>query len=99
MAKLVRVKDEQSVTALEITAGGRLYNVIVDSEDTGKALLKHGKLRRRVTIIPLNKVGRMRGVVDTEQQCYAFLPSFSPSDQTPLHPQRQNPCGPGPCWC
>lgn len=43
-------------TALEICAGGRLYNVVVDSAETGSQLLQNGKLRKRVTIIPLNKI-------------------------------------------
>ena len=30
----------------------------MDTEDTGKKLLKNGKLRKRVTIIPLNKIAR-----------------------------------------
>ena len=47
-------------TALEICAGGRLYNVVVDSEGTGTQLLQHGKLRKRVTIIPLNKIAAFR---------------------------------------
>ena len=34
----------------------QLYNVIVDSEVTGKKLLQKGQLQTRVTIIPLNKV-------------------------------------------
>jgi structural maintenance of chromosome 2 len=33
-----------------------LYNVVVDTESTGKQLLQNGNLRRRVTIIPLNKI-------------------------------------------
>lgn len=37
---------------------GRLaLQVVVDSEQTAKALLSKGRLRNRVTIIPLNKVG------------------------------------------
>ncbi|KAI9678354.1 MAG: Structural maintenance of chromosomes protein 2 [Caeruleum heppii] len=47
-------------TALEICAGGRLYNVVVDSEVTGTQLLQNGKLRKRVTIIPLNKIAAFR---------------------------------------
>lgn len=39
-----------------MTAGGKLFNVIVDTESTGKQLLRNGDLRRRVTIIPLNKI-------------------------------------------
>lgn len=34
----------------------QLYNVIVDTEVTGKKLLQKGDLRRRYTIIPLNKI-------------------------------------------
>ncbi|TQS36157.1 hypothetical protein Golomagni_03400 [Golovinomyces magnicellulatus] len=45
-----------SGTALEICAGGRLYNVVVDNEITGTQLLQKGKLRKRITIIPLNKI-------------------------------------------
>ena len=46
----------QTGTALEICAGGRLYNVVVDNQETGTQLLQNGKLRKRVTIIPLNKI-------------------------------------------
>ncbi len=42
--------------ASQVAAGGKLYNVIVDTEQTGKLLLKGGRLRQRVTIIPLNKI-------------------------------------------
>ena len=34
----------------------QLYNVVVDTEVTGKKLLQKGELRRRYTIIPLNKI-------------------------------------------
>lgn len=47
-------------TALEICAGGRLYNVVVDSEVTSSQLIQNGKLRKRVTIIPLNKVSAFK---------------------------------------
>lgn len=60
VAKLIRVKTSSMSTAIEVTAGGRLYQVVVDSESTGKALLKHGKLPGRVTILPLNKIARKR---------------------------------------
>lgn len=46
--------------ALEVSAGGRLFNVVVDNEETGKALLERGQLRRRVTIIPLSKISNHR---------------------------------------
>ncbi|ORY04728.1 putative SMC2 protein [Basidiobolus meristosporus CBS 931.73] len=62
VAELINVEDEQKIasTALEICAGGRLYNVVVDTEVVGKQLLQKGKLRRRVTIIPLNKIAAFK---------------------------------------
>ncbi|KAL4917275.1 hypothetical protein BDW62DRAFT_86884 [Aspergillus aurantiobrunneus] len=62
VAQLFTVDKEklQAATALEICAGGRLYNVVVDSADTGTQLLQKGKLRKRVTIIPLNKISSFR---------------------------------------
>lgn len=56
VAKLIRVKDSSTMTALEVVAGGRLFNIVVDTENTGKQLLQNGNLQRRVTIIPLNKI-------------------------------------------
>ncbi|KAF2226818.1 RecF/RecN/SMC [Elsinoe ampelina] len=51
-------------TALEVCAGGRLYNVVVDSAETGTALLQNGRLRKRVTIIPLNKISAFRATAE-----------------------------------
>ncbi|MBA0578271.1 hypothetical protein Gorai_020563, partial [Gossypium raimondii] len=56
VVKLIKVKDSSAMAALEVTAGGKLFNVVVDPENTGKQLLQNGDLRRRVTIIPLNKI-------------------------------------------
>ncbi|XP_057838463.2 structural maintenance of chromosomes protein 2-1 [Cryptomeria japonica] len=56
VAQLLKVKDASTMTALEVAAGGKLFNVVVDTEQTGKLLLEKGGLRRRVTIIPLNKI-------------------------------------------
>lgn len=56
VARLITVKDKSTMTALEVAAGGKLFNVVVDTENTGKQLLQKGDLRRRVTIIPLNKI-------------------------------------------
>ena len=54
-------KDKTAAgTALEICAGGRLYNVVVDTSETGTQLLQNGKLRKRVTIIPLNKISAFK---------------------------------------
>ncbi|EKM76313.1 hypothetical protein AGABI1DRAFT_63367 [Agaricus bisporus var. burnettii JB137-S8] len=43
-------------TALEVAAGGKLFNVIVEDENVGNQLLKNGRLRKRVTMIPLTKI-------------------------------------------
>lgn len=56
IARLVSVHQTKSSTALEVVAGNRLYQVVVDEAITGKALLNNGKLERRVTIIPLDKI-------------------------------------------
>ena len=56
-------------TALEICAGGRLYNVVVDSSETGTQLLQNGKLKKRVTIIPLNKIAAFKA--SAEKICAA----------------------------
>lgn len=56
VAKLIKVKNSSAMTALEVAAGGKLFNIVVDTEDTGKQLLQKGGLRKRVTIIPLNKI-------------------------------------------
>ncbi|XP_033637022.1 structural maintenance of chromosomes protein 2-like [Asterias rubens] len=56
VARLIKVKDVRNATALEVTAGRKLYNVVVDSEVTSKKLLQKGELKRRYTIIPLNKI-------------------------------------------
>jgi structural maintenance of chromosome 2 len=41
--------------------------VVVDTDATGKQLLQNGDLRKRVTIIPLNKI-QTRTVPDRAQQ-------------------------------
>ncbi|XP_063151049.1 structural maintenance of chromosomes protein 2 [Candoia aspera] len=56
VASLITVKEISTATALEVVAGGRLYNIVVDTEVTGKKLLEKGGLKRRYTIIPLNKI-------------------------------------------
>lgn len=56
IAKLIALRDQKHATALEVAAGGKLYQVVVDEAITGKALLDRGKLQRRVTIIPLDKI-------------------------------------------
>ncbi|EST05697.1 RecF/RecN/SMC, N-terminal [Kalmanozyma brasiliensis GHG001] len=58
VASLIQLDQDKHKysTALEICAGGRLYNVVVEDEKVGSSLLKNGGLRKRVTLIPLNKI-------------------------------------------
>ncbi|KAJ2724988.1 Structural maintenance of chromosomes protein 2 [Coemansia sp. Benny D115] len=58
VATLINIEDKNkfAAVALEITAGGRIYNVIVDNDEVGSQLIKNGRLKKRVTIIPLNKI-------------------------------------------
>ncbi|KAM9262917.1 structural maintenance of chromosomes protein 2 [Morus bassanus] len=64
---LITVKDLSKAKALEAVAGGKLYNIIVDTEVTGKKLLQKGELKRRYTIIPLNKISARCVGEDTVQ--------------------------------
>lgn len=65
VARLLTLKDPAAATAIEVVAGGKLYQVVTDTEQTGKMLLQKGGLKRRVTIIPLNKISRH--VVEAER--------------------------------
>lgn len=56
VCELIEVRDKRYTTAVEVCAGGKLFQVVVDNEKTGELLLKKGNLQRRVTIIPLNKI-------------------------------------------
>ncbi|SNX83715.1 probable SMC2 - chromosome segregation protein [Melanopsichium pennsylvanicum] len=58
VASLVQLDQDKHKysTALEICAGGRLYNVVVEDEKVGSQLLAKGQLKKRVTLIPLNKI-------------------------------------------
>ena len=59
VAKLLKVKPafgEKYLAALEILTGAKLFNVVVDSQETCKKLLQNGKLKKRTTILPLDKI-------------------------------------------
>lgn len=56
VCRLIQVTDPKACTALETAAGGRLYNVVVDTDTTSKLLLQRGNLQSRTTFIPLNKI-------------------------------------------
>jgi structural maintenance of chromosome 2 len=53
VASLLALKPEDrgKSTALEIAAGGKLYNVVVEDER-----VERGGIKKRVTLIPLNKI-------------------------------------------
>ncbi|XP_015189137.1 PREDICTED: structural maintenance of chromosomes protein 2 [Polistes dominula] len=52
----LKIKNKNAAYALDLAAGAKLYNVIVDTEDNGMKLLERGQLQQRITIIPLNKI-------------------------------------------
>lgn len=75
VAQLITLAPEHHKwsTALEIVAGGRLYNVVVQDSETGKQLLKGGRMRKRYTMIPLDQIqGRSlpQNVSHTERLVY-----------------------------
>uniref|UniRef100_A0A914ZLA8 Structural maintenance of chromosomes protein n=2 Tax=Parascaris TaxID=6254 RepID=A0A914ZLA8_PARUN len=60
VAKLIRVRDMKFATALEVTAGASLANVIVEDVNTARDLLAQNCLQRRTTLMPLDKMdGRL----------------------------------------
>ncbi|GJD10898.1 Structural maintenance of chromosomes protein 2-1 [Galdieria sulphuraria] len=57
IAQLFQVPHlEKYATSVETAAGPKLYQVVVDTEQTAKRLLERGHLPRKVTIIPLNRI-------------------------------------------
>ena len=55
VGKLISVRDPEACTALEVVAGGKIRNVVVDSESVGRELLKCNT-QQRTTFIPLDKI-------------------------------------------
>lgn len=68
VANLFQVKDAACTTAMEVIAGGKLYQVVIDNEQTGKLLLTKGQLKKRTTFIPLNKISRHVLSADHQQR-------------------------------
>eukprot|EP00871_Galdieria_phlegrea_P002470 jgi/Galph1/3223/GphlegSOOS_G1916.1 len=57
LAQLFHVKDLNTYAiAIETTAGGKMFQIVVDNEQTAKKLLEKGGLKQKVTIIPLNRI-------------------------------------------
>ena len=66
VAKLFRLKDPKFATALEVVAGGRIYNIVVDKAETASLLLARKCSQNRVTMLPLDKI-EARGVLNQKQ--------------------------------
>ena len=60
----------------------QLYNVVVDTEETGKQLLQKGGLRRRYTIIPLNKISSHSIPESTTRKAQNLVGSALPLEYT-----------------
>jgi chromosome segregation ATPase len=75
VASLLALKPEDhgKSTALEIAAGGKLYNVVVEDERVGKDLLERGGIRKRVTLIPLNKIRAFKLSAEVRCSCQTAL--------------------------
>ncbi|KAH7101636.1 condensin complex subunit SMC2 [Auriculariales sp. MPI-PUGE-AT-0066] len=76
VATLIGLDEEHhnKSTALEVTAGGKLYNVIVNNEQVGKQLLENGRLKKRVTILPLNKINAFKAAASKLQAVNRVAP-------------------------
>lgn len=61
--------------ALQVCAGGRLYNVVVDNSDVASSLLEKGQLKKRVTIIPLDKINSKNLPNDTINYAKKLCPN------------------------
>lgn len=54
--KLFSIREDKYARALEEVAGGRLYSVVVETDDVAKVLLKNRSFRHREVLIPNNKI-------------------------------------------
>ena len=80
------------VAAVEKAAGGKLYQLVVDTTDTAEYLIKNKLLKKRVTIIPLDNVRAGRPLdhrivqkakslvgnanADSAQNCVSIAPEY-----------------------
>lgn len=56
ICQLFTLKDPKYARAVEAAAGGRLYDIAIDTNDQCKEILDKGNLKRRHNLIALNKV-------------------------------------------
>jgi hypothetical protein len=90
VASLLALKPEDhgKSTALEIAAGGKLYNVVVEDERVGKDLLERGGIRKRVTLIPLNKIRAFKLSAEVRCSCQTALSFTFYLRATSINPSR-----------
>ena len=55
----------------------QLYNIVVDTEETGKGLLERGRLKKRYTIIPLNKIAAKSISNDVIKKAQSLVRKYS----------------------
>lgn len=53
---LFRVKDKNHERALEIGAGGKLFNIVVENENVSKLVIERECFGKNVSVIPNNKI-------------------------------------------
>ena len=56
VATLFNINENKYAQALELAAGGKLFHVVVDTDETSKLLFKYGDLKKRITFVPLNRI-------------------------------------------
>jgi len=71
--------DPKFSIALEVAGGGKLWNIIVDNEETASLIFKNGNLNRTVTFLPLTK---MKPHLLSESQINEAL-SIAPGEVNP----------------
>ncbi|SGZ39667.1 related to Structural maintenance of chromosomes protein 2 [Hanseniaspora guilliermondii] len=52
----INQENMDKAQALQVCAGGKLFNIVVENDSVAADLLENGNLKKRVTIIPLNKI-------------------------------------------
>lgn len=93
LCKLFTIKDEQFARALESAAGGKLYNVVVDSDIVSAKLIEKGQLLRRTTFAPLNKIQGYTmdaGIIRKAQREYGADNVFLAQSLVQYNPEYEN---------
>jgi structural maintenance of chromosome 2 len=75
VAQLLSFKPEYGekyLRAVEVLCGGKLFHIVVDSERTVREILQSGKLKRRFTFLPLDKIQGRKVTRDQIDQAAAI---------------------------